>query len=279
MEDTSPERPNFARPTAAEIKVAFQILQPWRWLTNPVFRGMDRIPTDRPLLFVGNHTLYGLLDVPLLFRELYAEHGIFLRVLGDHGHFKIPYWRDLLHTFGVVDGTREHCSQLMRDGESILVFPGGGREVAKRKGEKYKLLWQNRTGFARMALRHNCTIVPFAAIGVEDALDIVFDTDQLMQTPARHLVEKFGIRESVIPPIVKGWGPTPLPRAERLYFEILDPIPVDALNHHDMEQAAQEVRDQTRDAVENGITNLLAFQASDPERRRWKAMLRKLNQR
>jgi 1-acyl-sn-glycerol-3-phosphate acyltransferase len=279
MEIESSKSPDFVRPSAAEIKIAFQILKPWRWLTNPVFRGMDRIPSDRPLLFVGNHTLYGLLDVPLLFRELYTKHGIFLRALGDHGHFKIPYWRDLLQTFGVVDGTREHCSQLMRDGESILVFPGGGREVAKRKGEKYKLLWKNRTGFARMALEHDCTIVPFAAIGVEDALDIVFDTDQLMKTPARHLVEKFGIRESVIPPIVKGWGPTPLPRAERLYFEILDPLTVDKFKGRSVEEAAQELRDQTRTAVENGIERLLAFQASDPERRRWKAMLRRLNQR
>jgi hypothetical protein len=34
----------------------------------------------------------------------------------------------------------------------VLVYPGGGREVAKRKGEKYQLLWKERVGFARLAI-------------------------------------------------------------------------------------------------------------------------------
>ena len=267
----------FQRPTAAELRLAFQLIRPWKWLTNPVFRGIDRIPSDRPLLFVGNHTLYGILDVPLLFQHLLEEERIFLRALGDHLHFKVPYWGDLLEKFGVVDGTRENCSALMSAGESVLVFPGGAREVAKRKGEKYKLIWQNRLGFARMAIRHNCTIVPFAAIGVEDALDIVLDTDELMKTPARYLIETFDIRESAIPPIVKGWGPTPFPRSERIYFEVLEPIRIPSGCSETDDAAVVAIRDQTRHAIESGIDALLAFQASDPERTRWRAMARQLN--
>ena len=45
-------------------------------------------------------------------------------------------WRDFLAGFGAVDGTRENCAALMREGESILVYPGGAREVFKRKSEK-----------------------------------------------------------------------------------------------------------------------------------------------
>jgi hypothetical protein len=36
----------------------------------------------------------------------------------------------------------------------VLVFPGGGREVTKRKGEAHKVIWKERTGFARMAIEH-----------------------------------------------------------------------------------------------------------------------------
>jgi hypothetical protein len=41
---------------------------------------------------------------------------------------------------GVVLGTPEGCAELMVCGESIPVFPGGGREVCKRKGEKCELI-------------------------------------------------------------------------------------------------------------------------------------------
>ena len=37
----------------------------------------------------------------------------------------------------------------MERGEAILVFPGGGREVMKRKDEDYVLIWKERLGFVR----------------------------------------------------------------------------------------------------------------------------------
>src|SRR5205085_1291353 len=107
----------------------------------------DNIPAERPLMFVGNHTLYGILDSALLFDMLYRERGILLRGLGEHLHFKIPLWGPLLARFGVVDGTRANCDALLAAGECTLVFPGGAREVARRKNEKYPLHWKERMGF------------------------------------------------------------------------------------------------------------------------------------
>jgi hypothetical protein len=42
---------------------------------DPVFLGLDNIPTDRPLLFVSNHTVMGL-EFPLLLTELYKRKGV-----------------------------------------------------------------------------------------------------------------------------------------------------------------------------------------------------------
>ena len=50
----------------------------------------------------------------------------------------------------------------------MLVFPGSGREVTKRKGEAYKVIWKERTGFARMAIEHGYPITPFASVGPEE---------------------------------------------------------------------------------------------------------------
>lgn len=249
----------------ADLDRGLRLLEPWRRLVSPVFVGLERIPAaERPLLFVGNHTLLGLLDTPLLFAEIYRKAGIVLRALGDHGHFNVPVWRELLARFGVVDGTRENCDRLMREGEAILVFPGGGREVAKRRGEKYRLIWKERLGFARMALRHGCTIMPFAAVGVEDALDIVVDGDDLLASPLGPLIRKLKIRPDVVPPVLKGIGPTPLPRPERLYFLIGEPVRVE--KGPDEDAAARALRDRVKAAVEAGIGELIALRAADPGR-------------
>ncbi|MBW1880105.1 MAG: acyltransferase family protein [Deltaproteobacteria bacterium] len=243
------------------------MLEPWKLFTAPVFHGLERVPGRGPLLFVGNHTLVGILDAPFLALGLYEHKGILLRGLGDHAHFKVPGWRGLLRQFGVVDGTRENCARLMEAGESILVFPGGAREVSKRKGEKYKLVWRERRGFARMAIRHRCTIVPFSAIGVEDALDIVMDADELLQTPVGRVLANLGLREDLVMPVIKGIGPTPIPRPERLYFRFGHPIDP-SLYGDDWQddEAVSALRSEVARDIEAGIEWLKEQRHFDPDR-------------
>lgn len=193
-------------PSTEEIGRALRLVEPIRKVINPKVFGIDNVPRRRALL-VGNHTVMGMLDAPLMCAELW-EHGIIVRSLGDHAHFKIPVWRDVLTACGVVDGTRAITSELMRRGEVILVYPGGGREVAKRKGEKYQLIWKERMGFARLAVEHGYTIVPFAAVGAEEAVDIVLDGDNPLLAPTRLFVEKvLGSKDAM--PITRGIGITP----------------------------------------------------------------------
>jgi len=244
-----------------------RLFRPWHWLTAPKSIGIEQVPDRGPLLFVGNHTIFGVLDAPMMFYELYSKRGIYLRALGDHLHFRVPVWGDLLSRFGVVDGTRENCALLMRARQSILVFPGGGREVAKRKGEKYKLIWKNRTGFARMAIRFGCPIVPFAAVGAEEAFDILLDADDLMASPLGAILARLGVRSDVILPIAKGIGPTPLPRPERLYFHFGAPIDTQRYQRRYQDDAAcLALRHEVERAVRRGIRVLRAEQQRDPER-------------
>ena len=124
----------FTPPPLKQIKAANRLA---RFYFKPQFQGLENVDPLKPALYVCNHTLYGMLDGPLLYEKLYEEKGILLRALGDHFHFKIPLWGDLLKRGGTVAGSRDNCAKLMEQGEHILVYPGGGREVAKRKGEEY----------------------------------------------------------------------------------------------------------------------------------------------
>jgi 1-acyl-sn-glycerol-3-phosphate acyltransferase len=252
------------RPTVAEIQAANLLLAPWRWATAPRFEGIEHIPVVRPALLAGNHTLMGVLDSPLLVLGTYQRCGVFARALGDHLHFRVPVWRDLLARFGVVDGTPENVHALMQAREHVLVFPGGGREVFKRKGEAYTLIWGQRLGFARLAITHGYPIVPFAAVGAEDAFDILVDGDELLSSPLGPLIRRVAPRLDAVPPVLRGVGPTAVPRPERFYFRFLPPIETTGLSPEDATCFA--VREQVRLAIERGIADLLLERERDPER-------------
>ncbi len=181
---------------------------------------------------------------------------------------------------GVIDGTRENCASLMAAGESVLVFPGGAREVFKHKGEKYRLVWGDRLGFARMAIRYGYAIVPFGAVGAEDAWDIVLDGDTFVPDAVRPLLERIGVRMDTLVPLVRGIGPTPLPRPERVYFSFAPPIETRVhAGRHTSTAACIVVRDQTKLAVERTIRALLARRARDPDRELLPRLLRQFERR
>lgn len=206
----------------------------------------------------------GVLDVPLMVLGLHERRGVLVRSLGDHLHFKVPLWRDLLTRFGTVDGTRENCESLMRAGEPILVFPGGGREVFKHKGEQYHLIWKSRVGFAALAIKHGYPIVPFAAVGAEECYDILIDSDEMRHSPIGPLLERLAPRPDEIPPLVRGIGP--LPRPQRFYFYFGTPIDTTRYAGRHADQAAcMRLRTRVQKAIEGGIKFLLNERKRDPQ--------------
>jgi 1-acyl-sn-glycerol-3-phosphate acyltransferase len=245
------------------------LVAPWRWLTSPVFVGLDHVPEDRPVMFVANHTLMGMLDVPLLMSGLWEQKKICLHSLGDRLHFQLPGWRDIVQSFGVIEGTRENCRQAMEEGKSILVFPGGAREVTKRRGEKYQLIWGDRMGFARMAIECGYPIIPVASVGADDCWDILFDGDDLMNSPLKPLIERFNPRSDLLPPVLRGVGPTAIPRPERFYFHFGELIETDSERSREKAEDAMATRtlcDVTRWAIEDGIVQLLKKRELDSDR-------------
>jgi 1-acyl-sn-glycerol-3-phosphate acyltransferase len=244
------------RPPAAELEALSALLAPWRALTDPVFFGLEHVPRNGPVVLVGNHSIFGLLDLPLMVDGIRRERERFVRGLAEHAHFAVPAWREMLVRFGAVRGTRDNCRALLAAGEAVLVYPGGGREVAKRKGEAYQLIWKQRLGFARMAIEASCPIVPFGAVGAEDSYNILIDADSPILAPVRSVVKRLGGRWELAWPIARGVGLTPLPRPERFYFAFGEPIQTTRwAGRHGDQRALRAVRDRTR----NGVQDRLAF--------------------
>ena len=101
------ELPNLKTPPAEKFRLGNQAL---RWYFAPEYLHMERADAKRPTLFVGNHSVYGVLDVMLFADGLYRERGIVLRSLADRNHFKVPVWRDFVEHTGAVLGNRANCA-------------------------------------------------------------------------------------------------------------------------------------------------------------------------
>ena len=219
--------PTLQAPPAVRLEWGNRAL---RWYFAPEYLHLERTDPDRPTLFVGNHSVFGVFDVLLFADGLYRERGISLRMLADRNHFKLPLWRDFVEQTGAVLGTRANCAALMRRGEHVLVFPGGAREVFKHKGEAYRLIWKERYGFVQLAIEHGYSITPYATVGAEEAFDVLFDSRDYMETPLGRYLERRGIADRYLrggaefPPVVRGLGLTTIPRPEKLYFSIGKPI-------------------------------------------------------
>jgi len=261
-----------------------RIAAPLRRLLSPVAIGMEHVPREGAVLLTGNHTVYGLIDIPMLALELYDQTGRLVRGLGDHNHFALPIWRDVLHRLGAVRGTRENCAQLFARGEAVLVFPGGGREVMKHRHEKYKLIWKERVGFARLAIEYGVPIVPFASVGVEDMFEIVADAEDILRSPVGELLRVLGVTAQpwfrhgeILPPLARGAGPAGLPRIERQYFLFGAPIDVQRFaGRHEDPKVCLALRREVQAAVETQIGDLRAVQAADPERYPIQRLLRRI---
>lgn len=216
--------PGFEPPSKDFVR---RVTTPARIYFDPVFVGLDEMDPSRPALYVTNHNVTGTLDGVLWASELYLTKGIYCRSLVDDFHYKIPGWRDLgAKLMGFVRGSRENCDAMMENGEHIIVYPGGAREACKRKGEEHSVTWKERTGFARMAIKHGYDIITVAQVGADDSFDILADTDEIMDSRFGQWLKSSGIAAKffrdgdTVPPLVRGIGPTLIPRPERQYCKL-----------------------------------------------------------
>lgn len=256
---------DFTPPSAAIIK---KLTKPLYDYFTPEFLGFENMEREKPALYIANHTLYGITDWTLFMAEAYLKKNIFIRTLSDNRHYTVPVWRELVQYFGMVRGTRENCSIMMKQHMHILVFPGGGREVFRRKNEKYSLQWKKRTGFAHMAIEHGYDIVPVAQVGGDDTYDIVADINDFRNTLLGKVAGRAGFfddekKVEYIPPLAKGLMGTVLPKPVKLYFSVGERICTAQFEGDTNENNLWLVRNEAELAMNKEILKLLEYRNND----------------
>ena len=240
--------------------------------------GLEQLPPTAegasPLLLLGNHQLFGF-DGPMILEELLRERGVALTALvypplleAESPLAPLPYplpgTAATFERFGAVPASGRALFKSLSRGEHTLLFPGGGREVFKRKGEAYRLFWPDSPDVVRLAARLNATLLPFAGLGGDDSFEISLDSDELLNAPLvgpffRERVAKMPslVQDDVFVPPVG----TILPA--RYYFAFGAPLPTDGIDPAD-DAAVEAAYAELRAGVLGGIERLRELRERDP---------------
>lgn len=120
--------------------------------------GLEKVPDNGPALLVYYHgalpiDMYYIIAKMLLYKKRSLKNVVATFM------FRLPGFKIMLDVFGACSPTREECVKMLKDGELLAVSPGGVRE-ALFSDEHYKLVWNGRLGFAKVAQDAQVTIIP-----------------------------------------------------------------------------------------------------------------------
>jgi 1-acyl-sn-glycerol-3-phosphate acyltransferase len=194
-----------------------------RWF-SPSVQGIGNVPVDGPVLVVGNHSgVYFMPDVFVTSRALADRRGIGapFHVAAYDLLFGVPVLADLLRRVGAEPADPVTAEQQLRDGDLVLVYPGGDWEACRAWSERGRVDLADHKGFVRLALRTGVPVVPVVAHGSHESVVVVNRGDRI----ARLLgLERLHVK---VFPILVGvpWGlttallpPLPLPSAVTVAF-------------------------------------------------------------
>jgi 1-acyl-sn-glycerol-3-phosphate acyltransferase len=213
---------------------AMRELLPVVWLLvstwfRPDIRGLERVPRQGPVLIVGNHT--GGASSP----EVHISQLAFSAYFGvERPHYQLAHRMvlnspvgSLVRKFGTLEADPANAEAALDAGAMVTVFPGGDYEVFRPSWESAKVDFGGRTGFLRLALRKNVSIVPMVTLGGQETALFVSRGERLAQVTGAARV----MRLKTLPIVVGlpfglsvGGFPPLLPLPAKVTMELLEPI-------------------------------------------------------
>jgi 1-acyl-sn-glycerol-3-phosphate acyltransferase len=209
---------------------------------HATLEGGENIPRSEGALLVSNHALFAL-DAAVLGALLIRDYARFPRFLGDRNLWRIPALRELITAIGALPGDPSAAQALLRQGELVIVYPGGVDDSLKLSSQRYQLQWKTRAGFARVAMAAQVPIVPVVGYGIDEMYTVL---------AREHWIGRrvFGSDRYDLPIGFGAFG-TVLPRRSVQKYVALPPI--DTHGSPDSAEDVERVRAATYQAIDSRL--------------------------
>ncbi len=119
---------------------------------TPEVRGLEHVPAKGPALVIGNHNgIFYMPDAWVTGLAILERRGLDhpVHVLAHDFLFAVPGIGGFLRSIGAVPATGGRAEALLREGGSILDYPGGDWEACRPWRDRHVVDFGGRTGFAR----------------------------------------------------------------------------------------------------------------------------------
>ena len=176
-------------------------------------KGLENIPKRKAAIVAHTHSL-ATYDMLLLMSAVFEATSRFPRSLIDRLFYKVPGVGSLMEALGSVCGDQENARSLLSNGELLFLAPGGMQESLRPRERKYKIYWQKRKGFARLAIETGSPVILAACPDADNIYD-VYDNKI-----TRMMYQKLKIPFF----FARGLGPTALPKPVKLVHVLSEPI-------------------------------------------------------
>jgi 1-acyl-sn-glycerol-3-phosphate acyltransferase len=133
-------------------------------------KGLHNIPSEGPVLLVGNHSGGNLTPDTTVFTLAFTTYFGVERKFYQLAHNLVLAMPMLafLRKYGTVAAGRSNAQKALQTGAAVLVYPGGDYEVHRPTWEAGKVDFGGRKGFIRLALEQDVPIVPVVSAGGQE---------------------------------------------------------------------------------------------------------------
>ncbi|BBY25383.1 hypothetical protein MSTO_55880 [Mycobacterium stomatepiae] len=115
-------------------------------------------------------------------------------------------------------------------------------------------------------MENNYPIVPVGLVGGDDVYKSLVTRDSRMGRLSQAISTRLSGNADMAMPLLRGVGPTFIPRPQRMYLSFGRPIDTAKPENESTENWVESVRTATQQSLETILSDLLAVRAEDPFR-------------
>ncbi|PSF37152.1 glycerol acyltransferase [Aphanothece hegewaldii CCALA 016] len=163
----------------------------WDWIYRYYFRvktdGWHHIPSTGQVLLVGSHNGgLAIPDMSMMMYDWFRRFGTERLIYGlSHPsvwkNHPYPFFTKLAMQVGAIPATPRMAFAALRKGSSLLVYPGGARDLFRPYTQRNQIYFAGQKGFIKLALQQELPIIPLISKGAHETLIILGDLSEWIE--------------------------------------------------------------------------------------------------